>query len=782
MCGFFSSFSQTIRVFTVAESDTIPIIHAAIQNSNGSTCYTDRQGVCDLPVSITDRYFIHHLSFKSDTITGQELVENNGRIRMHRSTFEVEGAVILPGQRLLQDPLNDVQRVGSNQIQLELPSTTADIAQSNPGVFVQKSQQGGGSFMMRGFSANRVLISVDGVVMNNAIFRSGNVHQIIAVDPYNIEYFDVAMGAASTLYGSGAIGGAVAIQSKRASTSDSSSYTESGGLVKFNSANRENTVRLNFSFHGEKIGSRTLVGVSRFSDLKMGSNGSDQLLRPYYQKRTEEGDIAVVNPDPERQLFTQYSQFNLAQSFAIPIGKHWNSTIQILGSLTSDIPRYDRLIQQRDSQFRFGNWRYGPQDWLMTTAEFTQSSGRVFDQLRILPSYQRYKESRINRRFGDTSEFYNLEDLHIFGFNLDAEKSLYRNILLLTGMEGRYQIVNSNGYVKDIKTGDVSEAPSRYPGLSNSTEAGFYAMVRWAISGRTQVEGGIRGNWTSITSDSILRGTGADLALDQQYQAITGSFSVVHRLNRAHRIEFHGGTGFRAPNVDDLSKVFDSRPGRVILPNTNLKPERSLYGSIHHRLRSRQFRWETEVFINWLNGGIGLDVEALSNRDSIVYQGELSQIERLTNYERMTVYGIQSNMEYRFTNHWTILGGLTYQQGETNQGFSLRHLPPTQLNASVKYQLNTWLFQATFTYSDGFESDELSPSESAKPHLYLMDSNGDLYSPSWYTLDLSIRKPIQDKGNVIVRGLNLTDQRYRPYSSGIVAPGRAIEVALSWNL
>lgn len=758
-------------------------MHGAVQSSKGTTCYTNRNGTCDLPIDNRASYFIHHLSFESDTISGIELKKNNGFVRMHRGSFEVEGAVILPGQRLLHDPLNDVQRIGSNQIQLDLPPTAADIVQSNTGVFVQKSQQGGGSFMMRGFSANRVLISVDGIVMNNAIFRSGNVHQIIALDPYNIEYFDVAMGASSTLYGSGAIGGVVAIQSKRATLSDSAAHTSSGGLVKFNSANRENTIRLELNYHGKKIASRTMLGVSRFADLKMGRNGSNQLLRPFYVSNKEGVDTVLLNRDPERQLFTQYTQWNLAQSLLIPISSKWTTHIQILGSITTDIPRYDRLIQKIDSRFRFGNWRYGPQEWFMASAEFTQNkSGNFFDQVRILPSYQRYKESRISRRFKDTLENYNLEDLHIFGLNIDAEKSLYRNVLLLSGTEARHQQVNSNGYVKNTITGVTQVGPSRYPGNSTTTEGGVYAMLRWAITGRTQLEGGFRGNWIGITSDSLLVGTGVGLVLNQRYSAFTGSISLVHRLTKFHRVEFHGGTGFRAPNVDDLSKVFDSRPGRVILPNPNLSPERSVYGSLHHRYRSSKFLWETEVFINLLNDGIGLDINALSRDDSILYQGELSQIEQLTNYESMTVYGIQSHFEFRFLSKWTIKGGITYQQGETNLGNSLRHLPPTQLNLAGRYQVKSWVFRIKGTYSAGFGPGELSPEELAKPHIYITNKAGQLISPAWHTVDVSVSKTFKHRIALTIRGSNLTNRRYRPYSSGMVAPGAAVEAALSWRL
>jgi hemoglobin/transferrin/lactoferrin receptor protein len=87
------------------------------------------------------------------------------------------------------------------------PQTSADLLANSGHVFVQKSQLGGGSPMIRGFSTNRVLITVDGIRLNNAIFRGGNVHNVISINPFNIEKTEIILGSGSVIYGSDAIGG-----------------------------------------------------------------------------------------------------------------------------------------------------------------------------------------------------------------------------------------------------------------------------------------------------------------------------------------------------------------------------------------------------------------------------------------------------------------------------------------------------------------------------------------------------------------------------------------------
>ena len=72
-------------------------------------------------------------------------------------------------------------------IEFTNPMTSADLLERGGYVYIQKSQLGGGSPMIRGLSTNRLVLSVDGVRLNNAIFRSGNIHNVISISPMNIE-------------------------------------------------------------------------------------------------------------------------------------------------------------------------------------------------------------------------------------------------------------------------------------------------------------------------------------------------------------------------------------------------------------------------------------------------------------------------------------------------------------------------------------------------------------------------------------------------------------------
>src|SRR5690606_22275722 len=92
------------------------------------------------------------------------------------------------------------------------PQTAADMLAGSGEVFVQKSQLGGGSPMIRGFATNRLLYAVDGVRMNTAIFRAGNLQNVINLDPFATESVEVIFGPGSVMYGRDAIGGVMSFQ------------------------------------------------------------------------------------------------------------------------------------------------------------------------------------------------------------------------------------------------------------------------------------------------------------------------------------------------------------------------------------------------------------------------------------------------------------------------------------------------------------------------------------------------------------------------------------------
>lgn len=227
-----------------------------------------------------------------------------------------------------------------------------------------KSQLGGGSPTIRGFSTNRLLITVDGVRMNTAIFRSGNLQNVINVDPFALARTEVILGPGSVVYGSDAIGGVMNFYTKKPQFSTENDRFFSGNAVaRYSTANEEKTGHIDFNFGTKKWAFFSSASYSNYGDLRMGSHGPEDYLRPDYVERINGEDVLVQNNNPNTQVPTGFDQLNLMQKVRFMPNETWEYNLGVIYSTTSDYSRYDRLTRRRGDQLRSAEWYYGPQNW-----------------------------------------------------------------------------------------------------------------------------------------------------------------------------------------------------------------------------------------------------------------------------------------------------------------------------------------------------------------------------------------------------------------------------------
>jgi hemoglobin/transferrin/lactoferrin receptor protein len=231
-----------------------------------------------------------------------------------RELEEVTVSVNKWEQKLNEVP-NKIAKVNLRDVRLQNPQTAADMLNLTGYVFIQKSQLGGGSPMIRGFATNRVLIVVDGVRMNNAIFRSGNLQNVISLDALSTQSAEVIFGPGSIIYGSDAIGGVMDFHSLQPTYSTNDKWhIRANGVVRYSSANNERTGHVDFSAGNKRFAYTGSITYSDFDDLKMGRHGGDgSYLRPVYAMRVNNKDSVFRNADPRVQKFTGYHQVNVLQ-------------------------------------------------------------------------------------------------------------------------------------------------------------------------------------------------------------------------------------------------------------------------------------------------------------------------------------------------------------------------------------------------------------------------------------------------------------------------------------
>ncbi len=657
------------------------------------------------------------------------------------------------------------------------PQTTADLLGTKGGVFIQKSQMGGGSPMIRGFSANRVLIVVDGIRMNNAIYRSGNLHNVISLDANNLESAEVIFGPGSVIYGSDALGGVMSFNTVKPKLSTSENLEYSGKLFsRYSSANFEKTVSGTYNFGSKKWAAVLSSTYTDFDDLRMGSNGPDYYLRPEYisNEKYAGSDNIIQNRNSQIQKYSGYNQFNLLGKIRFRPNENFDFLVSAHHSQTGDIPRYDRLIQYSGENLKYADWYYGPQKWSMFSGHFQYiKEHSLFDKVSLLTGYQNYTESRNDRKVNNDFLRQRVENLDIFSVNLDFGKAFDKNTGLFYGVEASTNKVNSMGILGNLLSGETEKIASRYPdGSSYKSAAGYYSF-KYNLNKKFIFQVGSRFTYTHLKGEFDPQFYNFPFeGFNMKNSAFNGNLGIVWHPTKNWQINIHSSTGFRSPNIDDIAKVFDSEPGNVVVPNPDLKPEyaRNLELSI---IRSYTSKAKIEVtgFYTWLKDAMVRRNYSLNGQDSILYDGEMSKVEALVNAESATIYGANFTFEYIITNTLRTQNYLTITRGKDSEDFPVRHVPPTFGSSHFIYESQKLYFDFYVDYSGKIDYDNLAPSEQDKPHIYLPDENGNPFSPSWYTLNIKSTYKL-NRSVTLGGGIeNILDKRYRTYSSGIVSSG-----------
>lgn len=708
----------------------------------------------------------------------------------HSDLSEVIVSVNKWEQKLNEVP-NKITKINKAEILRNNPQTSADLLNQTGTVFIQKSQLGGGSPMIRGFATNRVLLVVDGVRMNNAIYRSGNLQNIISIDALSTQTAEVIFGPGSLIYGSDAIGGVMDFHTLNARFSKDKKILLNGSAVaRYSTANNEKTFHADINAGWKKLSLLSTFSYSKFGDLKMGKHGGqDSYLRPEYVERIAGIDSIVKNDNPRIQRFSGYDQINFLQKVRYAPTENFDIQYSFIYAGTGNAPRYDRLIQYRNGKLRFAEWYYGPMLWRMHNLQLLHSKKNVlYDDARVTIAYQDYEESRIDRRRASSTRNTQIEKVDAISINIDATKKLRKGELFY-GAEYVYNKVGSTGSETNINTNVTTPAVSRYPDGSTWSTTGIYGSYKVNILPVFTLTGGLRYSYNTLNASfdtSFIKFPYQEAKIKDG--AFTGNLGLVYRPHETWQINGNISTGYRMPNVDDIGKLFESSPGNITVPNPNLKPEYAwnfevgIVKNIQQKLRV-----ELNGFHTILTDAIVKRPTTFNGQDSIIFDGVNSRVEALQNVAKATVWGFQASAEYYFIKNLSIQTHANWIKGKetdenNNEQVALRHAPPFYGSTLLKYRFKNLVVEASAVYNSKIKNEDLAPSEQSKTDIYAKDENGKPYSPNWYTLNLKASYQITKNLLVTTGWENITNQRYRPYSSGIVAAGSNFIIALRASL
>ncbi len=785
-------YAQIVKIYN-NEYGTQIIKGHAISNSTKKQYYTNSHGDLLLKFSKPqEKFTFFAVGFQDKTLSRKELINEQNQVFLIPYKESLDEVVVsnTKWKQSKRQISKKITSINQNNISNSNPQTTADLVSKSGNIFVQKSQQGGGSPIIRGFSTNRILITVDGIRMNNAIFRSGNLQNIISIDPLALQSAEIISGPGSVIYGSDAIGGTLNFKTLTPKLrSKKNLKTVSGNLFhRASSANNEQTTHADVNLALKKWATTSSFSFSRFGDLVQGSNGPDDFLRNEYV-RTENGvDLTIKNRNPKKQISSGYSQYNFLQKLNYTPSKNWAFDTQIIYTSTSNFDRYDRLQRKRDGQFRNAEWFYGPQKWLLGSQNVSYTGQTALaDGIKISTAYQFFEESRNTRDFGDLILNTNKEQLDVISFNIDTEKNLH-NLKINYGAEYVKNTVNSTAQTTNINTKEaLNNIATRYPDDSTWESIGAYTSINWHLSTPFFLSAGLRYNKVLLNANFLK--PELDFPFDNannNFEAFTWSLGGSYEATRSLQLKANINTAFRAPNIDDVGKIFaDSKPGILIIPNPSLKSEYAHNFSTSIDYSKNNFLFSFSSYYTLLNNALTEEESTLNGEQSTLFRGENSRIFSIQNSNKAVIYGFEFSGKIPLIKNLNLNGAYTITKGRktlsNSQKVNVRHVPPNFGNIHLVYSNKKWGIDFFTEFNDGFEFDDLAPSEQLKTDIYATNANGDPFLPSWITINARGHYFIQK--NIKITGAieNITDQRYRVYSSGISAPGLNFIGSLSFN-
>lgn len=789
-------YGQTI---TITEQGTNNPIELATIASNSPKYFvtTDKNGRADISALVGAKHIeIRFIGYKTIKTSFEGLKNDNFSIQMEEAGLAMDEVVISANkweQSVYEIP-NKIISINQKTINYTNPQTSADMLTSTGEVFVQKSQYGGGSPKLRGFAANSVLMVIDGVRMNNAIYRSGNLQNIISVDPNSLEGAEVVLGPGSVIYGSDALGGVMDFHTKRPKFSSANDQlnVEASAMGRYSSASDENTFHLDLNLGWSKIASYTSFSSSKLGDLKAGSNRPDGYdtfgKRDFYVAQDAAGnDVIIPNSDPNLQVGSGFDSRSFVQKLSFRANDELEFGYGFYFSTTSDVPRYDRLNSVDENGVpNDAEWYYGPQKWQMHAVNMKLvKSVLLFNQMKAVLAFQDYEESRVDRGFGDNRLRTRTEAVDVYSINIDLDKELSSGNIFY-GVEMLYNDISSTAVRVNQSTGEVTFPSTRYPdGGSKYWSYAAYLSHKWNLNTSWTLNSGLRYSFvkleSKISDQSELSFPFDKLTVDNG--ALNGSLGLVYSPNRSLKANLALASGFRAPNVDDVGKVFDFSDGEVQVPNANLEPEYSynIEAGIESKLTKAIEIGLTGFYTLVDNAMVRRDF-TFNGQDSIIFDGELSKVVALTNTGEANIYGFSVELEAKPFDRILFKGSITGVYGEDKTHKEpLRHTSPLFGKISATYQFNKLRATAYVDFNGARYRKDIPSSEiNDKPELYAIHNSDPSKdgSPAWYTVNLQgaydFNKHFQLSGGIE----NIFDIHYRPYSSGISAPGRNIIIAL----
>jgi len=633
--------------------------------------------------------------------------------------------------------------VDRRELEVAIPQVLTDALRGVRDVAVQVTTPGQGSPFIRGLTGSGVLNLVDGMRLNNAIYRSAPTPYIALVEPRLVERIEIVRGPASVRHGSDAMGGVIQLHTRRPEFEGSEWQVKSVVEGIFNSADLARGIRLELEGGNQEIALRGGFSGLETGNLEGGGDTGRQVPSAYSALG---GDLSL--------------EWNLASTRTL--------SLDIQYAEQPKSPRYDEMSTGFDqSHPSSSEFYYEPLDRLFTHLALEEKDPTpFFDSLRLNIAFQRIRDDRRTRAYQSDIEVREQNSSELLGISAGAQKDWVGGFRLNWGFDAYLDWVSSARQENNLQTRTSASVPSRFPNGSRMDTYGAFADISVVLLPALTLDGGIRYSFI----DTEIAATEHFPQGRNQLNDVTGSIGLLFepRVNTELIASFR--RGFRAPNIFDLGTL-GPRPGnRYNEPTHALEPEVIYTTDIGFRHLGEIAQTEIFFYYSYYDNKIeSIDTQQKTPDGRDIVKSANTREVKITGIEAFERVRLSEAVTMEFSFFWT-----WGEQSRIGGGFEpADRIPPLQGRLGFPWQASDRLWIEPFMRFSASQR-RLSTRDEKDPRI------NPLGSPSWATFNIQGHYRWDDRMSFSAELRNLTNANYREHGSGIQAQG--IGLAFSFRL